>query len=491
MAPVSQNLNQLDSIAVEKLYVLLVDDEALFSKSVAKRLTSTGYECERASTLFEARASIDQRCPDLILLDVKLPDGSGLDLLQAFREQHGEEVPIVMMTAFGDLDSAVEAMKLKASDFLKKPVDLDELMLLLEKVSRQSELQRSRNHARVRQAHELAGLEIVGSSNTARDMLRQLKQVAGIGVGNGEVPPTVLIQGETGTGKDISARALHALSERRDQPFVHVDCASLPKELIEAELFGHEKGAFTGAQGARSGLIEAAESGTLFLDEIGELPLELQGKLLAVLERRRLRRIGSSREIVTNAWFVAATNRSLQNMVDKGSFRADLFYRLNVLSINVPPLRARGEDAMELAEFFARRTADRYGLKPPILTSTTKQAIVAYGWPGNIRELRHCVERAVLLNQSGQMEPCDLGIGGNGEKAVSKAIAELGNLTLDEAERWLIAHALEKNRGNVSAAARQLGVSRMVLRYRIEKHGMRASGQSSEHMAEIDHLGVN
>ncbi len=450
--------------------VLVVDDETLFAQAVAKRLTKAGFDCRQVGTLADARAEVESGQPDLILLDVKLPDGSGLDLLAELRADFGQEMAIVMMTAFGDLDSAVEAMRLKANDFLKKPVDLDELLLLVGKVLQQSQLQRSNSHAKLRQEHELAGLELVGASATSRDLIRQLRQVASIGSAEGEAPPTVLIQGETGTGKDVSARALHALSQRKDQPFVHVDCASLPKDLIEAELFGHEKGSFTSAHSARSGLIEAAESGTLFLDEIGELPMELQAKLLAVLERRCLRRIGSSREVTTNAWFVAATNRPLQEMVAQGTFRADLFYRLNVLSVTVPPLRARGDDVVQLIEHFSQKTAARYGLGCPTLSKAAEAAARAYTWPGNIRELRHCVERAVLLNREGTLQPEDLGIGQIPAHSVPSDEGTLDGLTLDAAERLLIERALARTRGNVSAAARQLGVTRMVLRYRIDRH---------------------
>jgi DNA-binding NtrC family response regulator len=285
------------------------------------------------------------------------------------------------------------------------------------------------------------------------------------------IPPTVLILGETGTGKDLAARLLHRSSARADRPFVHVDCAALPKDLIEAELFGHEKGAFTSAVSERTGLIEAAEDGTVFLDEIGELPAELQTKLLAVLERRMLRRVGSSQERPTAAWFVAATNRAVEAMVAAGQLRSDLYYRLNVLTLQMPPLRERGDDILLLAEHFAAHTARRYGLPCPALSAAARAALAGYAWPGNVRELKHVMERAVLL-------AAGTGIGAS-ELALAAPIAaatapgrDLDALTLDAAEKLLIERALQRTGYNVSEAARQLGVTRMAMRYRMKQHGI-------------------
>jgi transcriptional regulator with PAS, ATPase and Fis domain len=255
---------------------------------------------------------------------------------------------------------------------------------------------------------------------------------------------------------------------------VHVDCAALPRELMEAELFGHEKGAFTGAAGARAGLIEAAEGGTLFLDEVGELPLELQAKLLTVIERRRTRRIGAVREQVVQAQFVAATNRDLQQLVSQGGFRADLFYRLNVLSVTLPPLRARGADILRLARAFLAQTARRYGLTVPALGPDAEAAMLGYGWPGNVRELRHLVERAALLTRGREIGAGDLGIAaGPVETSAGTPATPLDQLTLEEAERLLIQRALQASAGNVSEAARRLGVSRMTMRYRMEKYSLK------------------
>src|SRR5690606_1031118 len=303
---------------------------------------------------------------------------------------------------------------------------------------------------------------------------RQVQRICGLTGSTGAVPPTVLILGETGTGKDVVARLLHAGSARRDRPFVHVDCASLPRDLIEAELFGHEKGAFTSAHVARTGLIEAAEDGVLFLDEIGELPPALQAKLLAVLERRTVRRVGTTQERSVAAWFIAATNRDLEKLVEAGEFRADLYYRLNVITVRVPPLRERGGDAVLLAEHFAAQTARRYGLGRPRIGEDARAALASYPWPGNVRELRHVIERAVLLNPDGEVNAGSLGLqparapaGGHAAPA-----APAGGETLEEAELNMIRRALAETGGNVSRAARRLGITRMALRYRIKKYNL-------------------
>ena len=281
--------------------VLVVEDEALFARAIARRLEKAGYALRVAPTLREAEAAWLAEAADLLLLDMRLPDGSGLDFLARFRGVLGATAAVLAMSAYGELEDAVSAMKLGASDYLRKPIDLDELLLNVEKVLAQQRVSLALEYSRARESTTQDPLEIVGASSAAQQLRTQIERIATlIGVAEGEAP-TVLIVGETGTGKDVAARVLHQHSRRGERPFVHVDCAALPKELIEAELFGHVKGAFTNATSERTGLIEAAEDGVVFLDEIGELPLELQAKLLAVLERRSLRRVGSSHERHTDA----------------------------------------------------------------------------------------------------------------------------------------------------------------------------------------------
>jgi DNA-binding NtrC family response regulator len=409
--------------------------------------------------------------PDLILLDMRLPDGSGLDFLAGLRSKQNSNAAVIVLSAYGELEDAVTAMKLGASDYLKKPVDLDELLLNVEKVLDRSELSRKLTYSTKREQHAVEGVQLLGECAAINTIRKQIEQICRLTATPGTVPPTVMILGETGTGKDIVARMLHAGSARRDRPYVHVDCASLPKDLIEAELFGHEKGAFTNAIVARTGLIEAAEDGVLFLDEIGELPLDLQSKLLAVLERRSLRRVGTSQERPVAAWFMAATNRDINALAQNGEFRSDLFYRLNVLSIAMLPLRERDNDILILARNFAEQTARRYGLRPTTFSRDAEEAMLHYLWPGNVREMKYLIERVVLLNGGGELN--------NEMLALTPVIprtgtpdTELGDITLDAAEQMLIRQALERTHGNVSKAARELGVTRMVLRYRMKKYNL-------------------
>ena len=452
--------------------IMIVEDEHVFAMAVQKKLSRAGFKCQIAGDLKTARQKCDVLSPDLILLDMRLPDGSGLDFLNYLAGRQYTGTAIIVLSAYGELEDAVSAMKLGASDYLKKPIDLDELLINVEKVLNKSELDRKLTYSTKREQHATEGVQFLGNCpalQTIRKQIEQINRLTGVAE---SVPPTVMILGETGTGKDVVARLLHAGSARRDRPFVHVDCASLPKDLIEAELFGHEKGAFTNAHVARTGLIEAAEDGVLFLDEIGELPLDLQSKLLAVLERRTLRRVGTSQERPVAAWFIAATNRDINVLAQKGEFRSDLYYRLNVLSIVMPPLRDRNGDILILARNFADQTAKRYGLRPTTFSKDADTAMLNYSWPGNVREMKYLLERVALLNGGGELtgEMLALSPGHPHDDAIP--VPELGDLTLDSAEQMLIKQALERTHGNVSKAARELGVTRMVLRYRMKKYNL-------------------
>ncbi len=455
-------------------HILIIEDEAVFAGAVRKRLRRGGFNAEVAGTLAEGATRISGKTPDLLLLDMRLPDGSGLDFLGALQNDKANTFPVLVMSAYGEIEDAVSAMKSGASDYLKKPIDLDELMLNVEKVLEKDALSQKLTYSSKREQHAHEGVEFLGDSPAIvaiRQQINRLKQLTGV-----SVPPTILILGETGTGKDVVARLLHAHSARRERPFVHVDCASLPKDLIEAELFGHEKGAFTSAHVGRTGLIEAAEDGVLFMDEIGELPMDLQGKLLAVLERRTLRKVGTTKERPVAAWIIAATNRDVAQLVKQGEFRSDLYYRLNVLSISIAPLRERGDDIILLARHFIRQSAKRYGISSVTLSGQAIQALRSYHWPGNVRELKHMIERAVLLCGEGELSPDSLSLTAHVQPGTGTGLnlspgAE-ADLTLDNAELMLIKNALEKCGGNVSKAARELGITRMALRYRIKKHNL-------------------
>ncbi|HTS53288.1 MAG TPA: sigma-54 dependent transcriptional regulator [Burkholderiales bacterium] len=453
--------------------VLVVDDEALFANAVRRRLEKAGYQCAVAGTLGQAHALLEGGFADLILLDLRLPDGSGMQFLENLRRAPEAAPPVIVLTAHAEVNDAVHAMKQGAADYLKKPIDLDELLIAVDRALEARRLQHQLDSSRSRDSHAVEGALLLGDSPVLVEVRNQIVRLARLTDASAEPAPNVLVLGETGSGKDVAARLLHLSSNRRNRPFVHVDCASLPRELMEAELFGHEKGAFTNATSARVGLIEAAEDGTVFLDEIGELPLELQAKLLNVIERRKVRRIGSTREHVVGACFVAASNRNLQEMIAQGTFRADLYYRLNALTLEIPPLRARGEDVWLLALHFSDQTARRYRLGAARFTEDTRAAMLAYRWPGNVRELRHLVERAVMLSQGHQISPADLGLSRSVIAVPAGAQADpIDGLTLEEAERLLIQRALDATGGNVSESARRLGVSRMTLRYRMEKYGL-------------------
>ena len=461
----SEAVSEVPSIA----RILVIEDEALFAKAVSRRLVKAGYHCSAVTTLAAAEAELTHAEQDLLLLDMRLPDGSGLDFLQRLRARLNCRTPVLAMSAYGEIEDAVSAMKLGAADYLKKPIDLDELLINVQKVLRNQQVSQQLEYSRTREASGEI-IEFIGESAVAQTLRGQIDRIAQLRAAADGIAPTVLIVGETGTGKDLAARMLHQRSSRATQPFVHVDCAALPKELIEAELFGHVKGAFTSAVAERTGLIEAAENGVLFLDEIGELPLELQAKLLAVLERRSLRRVGSSQERKMNAWFIAATNRDVERMVAEGTLRSDLYFRLNVLTLKLPPLRERGADVILIAEHSGRQLSRRYGLPTFELRPEARAALQTYPWPGNIRELWHVMERALLLANGAPVTAESLMLPGAAAR-VNSASPDLFGLTLEHAEKMLIEDALRRTGDNVSEAARQLGVTRMTMRYRMKQHG--------------------
>lgn len=452
-----------------KKKILLVEDETLFAKAVMKRLQKAGFECEHAETLQDARHLVKQFEPDMALLDMRLPDGNGLDLLS---ELVAKQIYTIVMTAFGDVSDAVNAIKMGAVDYLKKPIDLDELLLIIKKNERTSEIQASLDYSRQRDAVVNETVQLVGDSPAMQSVRQQVMRIAQLSALSDAIPPTVLIIGETGTGKDVVARYLHTHCANREKPFVHIDCASLPAELIESELFGHEKGAFTHAVATRPGLIESAEDGTLFLDEIGELPLALQAKLLNVLERRVVRRLGSTKERPVQARIIAATNRDLHAMSHEGRFRSDLYYRLNVITMQMPPLRDRGQDVLLLANYFRQMTEKRYALPRHEFSPAAIMAIQGYAWPGNVREMRHQISRAVLMTTNAYISEHDLGLPQGGMQVSSPVVHPDTAMTLDDAEKVMLLNALEQARNNVSKAARILGITRMTMRYRMDKHGI-------------------
>ena len=458
-------------IPILKKQILLVEDESVFANAVRKHLLRKGYDINIASDLKSARLYVKENIPDLILLDMRLPDGSGLDLLNEIKSKN-TNTEILVMSAYGELEDAVSAMKLGASDYLKKPIDLEELYINVKKVIDKNELTQKLNYSAKREQHAFEEVKFLGECEQINFIREQVDKISSLTQSESGVPPTILILGETGTGKDVVARLLHAKSSLNTKPFVHVDCASLPKDLIESELFGHEKGAFTNANIARAGLIEAAEDGVLFLDEIAEIPIDLQSKLLAVLERRSLRRLGSTKELPVAAWIVAATNRDIELLVVSGEFRSDLYYRLNVITLTMPSLRDRDNDVVLLANYCAKLTSKRYGLSFKGFSKKALKQIKEYSWQGNVRELKHLIERAVLLNGGGILDINVLNVDKNKNNNNNNETEINNDITLGEAELQLIKSALERTNRNVSKAARELGITRMALRYRIKKYNL-------------------
>ena len=447
--------------------VLIVDDEQSLARSAKAFLADHGYEAEVAGTGEQALELLAALQPDVVFADVRLPGMSGLDLLKRIHA-FDPVIPVVMLTAYGSIEGAVEAVKLGAFDYVKKPVDLEELKLLADRARETRLLKQELSYYRRRATTDVGFDGLVGESRAVQAVLERARQVAALD----ETPP-VLLTGETGTGKGLLARAIHAAGPRATKPFIEVNCTALPATLMEAELFGHERGAFTDAKESKPGLVEAAEGGFLFLDEIGDVDLAVQGKLLRVIEERAVRRVGSVRERKVDVRIMAATNRDLERAVGEERFRKDLYFRLAVIVLEVPPLRERGEDALLLTEHFLREFNAKYGKVVRDLSAAARDLLLSYPWPGNVRELSHVIERAVLWSRGPTLDvehlsltrPVAASDHGDAAKPVDPA-------TLPQWERTLIEQALRDAGGNQTKAAQRLGISRDTLRYRLKKFGL-------------------
>jgi two-component system response regulator AtoC len=463
--------------------VLIIEDEAILAKNVRTYLARHGFEARVADSAEAGLAALDEFSPDVVLLDYNLPGMNGLEMLAELKRRDPSS-NVVMLTGHGSVQIAVEAMKHGAADFLGKPIALDELRLVLERVLSQRRIEGALAYYRTRQAETSGIARLLGSSPPMIALKHKLGQLiqAEQGMRDGAAP-AVLIHGETGTGKELVARALHFDGVRHARPFVELNCASIPANLLEAELFGYERGAFTDARQRKAGLVEAAEGGTLFLDEIGEVDIAVQAKLLKLLEDRTVRRLGGLREQTVDVRFVAATNRDLEHMVRESRFRADLFFRLRIVDVVVPPLRARGDDVLLLARTFLKDHGGRYGKPNLQLSPAAEQALLNYPWPGNVRELRNAVEQAVLLAsrdviEASQFPFCESLAAPSMEPAADTAARPSlpdSGVNLGDVERDLVVQALERTGWNVTRAAQLLGVSRDTLRYRMEKHRIRPS----------------
>jgi DNA-binding NtrC family response regulator len=459
--------------------VLVIEDEAILAKNIKAFLERNGYEARIADSAEAGLKAIDEFMPDALLIDYNLPGMDGLQMLGEIRRRD-PYAKVIMLTGHGSTEVAVQAMKAGASDYLSKPVALSEVKLVLERTLRLNRLEGALAYYREREAVTSGVDRLIGDSpamTALKQMLRQLiraeqNMVDGAG-------PAVLITGETGTGKELVARALHFDGARRTKPFMEVNCASIPSTLLESELFGYERGAFTDAKQRKLGMLEAADGGTMFLDEISEIDLATQAKLLKLIEDKRVRRLGGLREQEVNVRFIAASNRDLEQMTREGRFRADLYFRLRIVHIVVPPLRERGTDALLLAGHFLSMHGARYGRPKLRLSEAAKRALLNHTWPGNVRELRNAVEQAVLLAQgeeldAAQFPACTLQIASRAPRSTTSEAphpAPPGQMmNLGEVERELLMQALNRTGWNVTRAAQLLGISRDTLRYRMEKY---------------------
>jgi two-component system response regulator AtoC len=456
--------------------LLIVEDEAVLARNLAKLFTREGFEVYHATGVAEARGIASATPPDIALLDLRLPDGVGLDLLDTLLSAD-PELPVIMMTAFGSVADAVQAMQRGARDYVQKPFELNEIQLKVGRALRSTRQRREISYYRERGT---GAATIIGASAAAERLRGLVTRIARMTGGPGAPAPTVLLLGETGSGKGHVARALHAAGGRSGGPFIEVNCAALPENLVEAELLGYEKGAFTDARAAHAGLFETAEGGTLFLDEIGPVSPALQLKFLKVIEEKVVRRLGATAARRIDVQIIAATNRDLEAAVRLGEFREDLYQRLSVAVIRIPPIRERESDAVQLARAVLADICRRYGVPARTLTPEAEAAIARYAWPGNVRELSNTMERVVLFSDADPVPADDLGLASAGPSArltfTPSGTVEIDfpdcGISLESLERSLIEMALKKASGNVSAAARLLGVTRDTLRYRMEKFGL-------------------
>jgi two-component system response regulator AtoC len=455
--------------------ILVVDDERLVRWSLCQRLKADGYEVAEAGSLAEAVAEFKNA--DAAILDFRLPDGDGISLLKMLR-QADPDLPVVMLTADKDVETIVEAIKAGASDYVTKPFEVDDVELRLSRALEGTRSRREFRRLKEQVSRPFTFGSIIGESEPMQRVKALARKVA-------ESPSsTVLITGESGTGKDLIAKVVHYGSERAEGPFLNITCSALPETLLESELFGHERGAFTDARQQKRGLFEQGDDGTVFLDEVAETVPTFQAKLLRFLEERTFRRLGGTTDIKVNVRVIAATNQDLEKTVRDGKFREDLYYRLNVMRIEMPPLRDRGRDIILLAEHYIRTFSTEFRRPVRRLTKAAEQALLDYSWPGNVRELRNLMERAVLLAESEALDAKDF----ETMHAVrsSPSAAPDGSITLpadglniEDVERRLVTLALERTRGNQTRAAALLGLHRDQIRYRIEKFGLKADDRNA------------
>jgi len=446
-----------------KKRILIVEDEDKLRRILELQLIDSGFDAVKAASAEEALPLIDRT--DLVLTDFKLPGMSGLEMLQLIKRQN-TQIPVIVMTAFGTIENAVEAMKAGASDFLLKPFDLEHLTAVVNKALEIRNLREENRALREELGRKYQWDNIVGRSPAMQQIFASIMRVA-------PTRATVLLAGESGVGKDLIARAIHFHSPRKDRPFVKINCTALPENLMESELFGYEKGAFTGATTSKPGKFEQADTGTVMLDEIGDVPANIQVKLLRVLQEREFERLGSNKTLHIDVRVIAATNRDLRVALEEGTFREDLYYRLNVVPLEIPPLRERKEDIPYLAEHFVEKLAPEMGNQVTGITHAAMDKLMQYSWPGNVRELENVIERSLVMASGDKLDANDIRLDMNLRPRQSNGDLTLPEgMSLDTYEQELIRDALKRANGNKSQAARLLGLTRNALRYRLTQMGI-------------------
>ncbi len=455
--------------------ILVVDDEKLLRWTLEQNLTKDGYQVITADSGAAGIAAYREDQPDLLLLDINLPDLSGVEVLEAIKSEDKDALAI-MITAFGDIKTAVKTIKIGAYDFVEKPFNMDKLRILIEKALETVKLRREVSQFREQLSGRYGFDSVIGESAAMQEVFTLTQKICRSDA------TTVLIQGESGTGKDVTAKVIHYQGQRADQPFMEINCTALPDNLIESELFGHERGAFTDAKTSKKGLFELADGGTIFLDEIGDMTLGTQAKLLKVIEGKVFKRIGGVEDITVNVRVIAATNKDLASAVKDGSFREDLYYRLKIIPIHLPPLRERDGDALLLAKYFIDEFNREFHRETKGLSPAAEQAFLSYSWPGNVRELRNVIERTMILENVELIAPEHLPseIVADNSGAASVEVSTEGTLSvvlppegvdIESVEKELIGQALEMTKGNQTRAAKLLHLTRDALRYRMQKFG--------------------
>jgi DNA-binding NtrC family response regulator len=450
--------------------ILVVDDEYLIRWTLQQNLEKEGYEVLLAETGEEALNKVTEEAPDLILLDIKLPGMDGYEVLERTLKFDQGIVPI-MITAFEDVEKVVRAMRMGAFDYITKPFDFNKVRLSIQKALEASQLKREVRHLRRTQRNWYGFENVVAVSQEMKRVLQVAEKIAQSDTA------TILIQGESGTGKEVIAHAIHDWSKRESMPFITVNCANFPEQMLENELCGHEKGAFTDAKEVKKGLLEVADGGTLFLDEIGDMHLNLQGKILRLVEQRTFRRIGGLKDIHVEVRIITATNKDLVKLKEEGKFREDLFYRVNVASIRIPPLRERPDDILPLTKYFLQKYNEEFHKNVQTISKGVEDFLRGYDWPGNVRELKNVIERAMILGEGDTllMEHLPMEILGQASKqggVIEGIRIPQEGISLEKVEEALVRQALKMTNGNQTRAAKLLDISRDALRYRMQKFGI-------------------